>query len=161
MGVLGAAGDRKAERMKRIAKCPVCGTIFIAERRTQKYCSSFCRRYAHRYGLVEHAASVDGANALRTFQCVQCGKVVSVADERDKRTKFCSAHCERLYWKHSQHVKPSTVVRTFHCKNCGILVEVRDAKDKRTAFCSAACRIQWFSLHRKHRQHDAIRRNAL
>ena len=147
--------------MKRIAKCPVCGTVFIAGRRTQKYCSPFCRRYAHRYGLIERVVSADGANALRTFQCVRCGKIISVTDERDKRTKFCSAHCERLYWKHSQHVKPRAVARTFRCRNCGILVKVSDAKDKRTAFCSAACRIQWFSLHRKtHARHDTKRRNT-
>lgn len=147
--------------MKRIAKCPVCGTVFIAGRSTQKYCSSFCRRYAHRYGLIERAATAEGANALRIFQCVRCGKIITVTDGRDKRTKFCSAHCERLYWKHSQYVRPRAVARAFRCRNCGILVKVSDAKDKRTAFCSATCRIRWFSLHRKtHARHDRKRRNT-
>lgn len=36
--------------MKRQAVCAVCGQEFIADRVTQKYCSSYCRRYAHRHG---------------------------------------------------------------------------------------------------------------
>ena len=78
----------------------------------------------------------------------RCGKQVVVTQGADKRRKFCSPHCERLYWKHSKNVESQPVQHSFYCRNCGVLVEIRDAKDRRTAFCSADCRKQWFSLHR-------------
>lgn len=136
------------EITKRTRKCPVCGALFTARRVTQKYCSAFCRRYAHRYGFVDHYGTNCEQQAVRQFCCLRCGAVVVVTDERDRRTKFCSSHCERLYWKHSQKVRSCAVQRSFHCRNCGVLVEVRDPKDKRLKFCSQACREQWFSRHR-------------
>ena len=135
--------------MKRKAKCLVCGAMFTADRITQKYCSAFCRRYAHRYGLIDRGEHPKGADVVREFHCVRCGTLVTIVDGRDKRTKFCSAHCERLYWKHSQHVKPHGVARSFYCRNCGVRVDVSDPKDRRTSFCREACRKQWFSQHRK------------
>ena len=65
-----------------------------------------------------------------------------------RRIKFCSAHCERLYWKHSKKVSSVVIRRAFQCRNCGTLVEITEPKDKRTTFCSQACREKWFSLHR-------------
>ena len=35
--------------MNRLAKCPVCGKEFTADRSTQIYCSAACRRYAYRH----------------------------------------------------------------------------------------------------------------
>lgn len=136
--------------MKRQAICIMCGTVFTADRVTQKYCSSSCRRLAHRRGMNDHAKPSARAKrkALRVFNCVKCGRRVYVTTPSDKRTKFCSAHCERLYWKHSNKVKSLAVQRTFHCRMCGRAVNVTDSKDRRTTFCSAACRTQWFSLHR-------------
>ena len=140
--------------MKQQRICVVCGSPFTADRVTQKYCSSSCRRYAHRNGLNVHETAKSGNDIIRSFYCLKCGKLVVVAEQRDKRTKFCSAHCERLYWKHSKKTKqihPGTVCRTFSCRQCGTVVVVTEAKDKRTSFCSEACRIRWFSQHRKSR----------
>ena len=93
----------------------------------------------------------DGAcgKTVRSFRCLRCGTLVSVTNRADKRVKFCSPRCERLYWKHSEHAACQAVVRTFSCRQCGRTVTVTEAKDRRTAFCSADCRIQWFSAHRK------------
>ena len=134
--------------MKRKAICPVCGKEFEADRITQKYCSNYCRRYAHRHGVNDHGRSSRKKEALRAFHCLKCGKLVRVTEATDRRTKFCSAHCERLYWKHSENTACQAVVRTFSCRQCGRTVTVTEAKDRRTAFCSADCRKQWFSLHR-------------
>ena len=138
--------------MKRTAICPVSGKEFTANRRTQLYCSSHCRRYAYRHRDEISSESVGYVSALRTFCCLRCGTIVHVTQREDKRVKFCSPHCERLYWKHSkkQSVKSLVVPRTFPCRNCGRIVVVREAKDRRIAFCSAECRIQWNSLQRKH-----------
>lgn len=134
--------------MEREATCPVCGKVFTAHRVTEKYCSAVCRRYAYRHRDEAPPAQRKTGTMLRTFRCLRCGKVVVVAHGADKRRKFCSPHCERLYWKHSKNVQSQAVQHTFYCRNCGILVTIRDAKDRRTAFCSADCRKQWFSLHR-------------
>ena len=142
--------------MKRKVVCPVCGKLFTAGRITQKYCSAACRRYAVRHGMIGHDAAGQHESIMRTFHCLRCGVLVTVKSPTDRRIKFCSAHCERLYWKHSKHsnrVKSVAVTRAFHCRQCGALVEVTDAADRRTAFCSAACRIRWTSLHRKRNTH--------
>ncbi|WP_300626350.1 hypothetical protein [uncultured Megasphaera sp.] len=134
--------------MRRKAICPVCGKEFEADRITQKYCSNYCRRYAHRHGVNDHGRSSRKKEALRAFHCLKCGKLVRVTEATDRRTKFCSAHCERLYWKHSEKVKSQTIRHAFHCRNCGTYVEITDPYDRRIAFCSTACRLRWFSLHR-------------
>lgn len=153
--------------MKRKAKCPVCGAMFTAERISQKYCSALCRRYAHRYGLNDHEAAMEDKPVLRVFNCVKCDRLVRITDRSDKRTKFCSSRCERLYWKHSKKARSCAVDRTFYCRNCGAFVEVTGAKDRRTLFCSAECRKQWFSRSRssskekyKEAYYRYIRRNA-
>ena len=131
--------------MNRPAVCPVCGKKFTAIRMTQKYCSTACRLWAYRHRPVNYeVASVNG-ELLRTFRCLHCGKVVSVRSSADKRTKFCSPHCERLYWKHSKTkgVKAQSVSRTFRCRQCGKIVKVTEPKDKRMAFCSSECRERW------------------
>lgn len=138
--------------MKREAVCPVCGAKFIANRSTQKYCSSFCRQYAHRHGYNNHVRPYGKQETLRTFRCIKCGRLVRVTDQGDRRTKFCSSHCERLYWKHPKEVKSVVIQRSFHCRQCGELVDVTEPKDKRTVFCSHACRERWFSLHRKKKE---------
>lgn len=148
--------------MKRQAVCAVCGQEFIADRVTQKYCSSYCRRYAHRHGANNHVRSSRKKEALRTFRCLKCGKLVRVTEPTDRRIKFCSAHCERLYWKHSKKVSSVVIRRAFQCRNCGTLVEITEPKDKRTTFCSQACREKWFSLHRnKNTLHVNVKRNSV
>lgn len=148
--------------MKRQAVCAVCGQEFIADRVTQKYCSSYCRRYAHRHGANNHVRSSRKKEALRTFRCLKCGKLVRVTEPTDRRIKFCSAHCERLYWKHSKKVSSVVIRRSFQCRNCGTFVEITEPKDKRTIFCSQACREKWFSLHRnKNTLHVSVKRNSV
>lgn len=137
--------------MKRPAVCPVCGKEFTASRATQKYCSTTCRLWAYRHWPNVHESIPAQGKILRTFCCLRCGEVVSVRNEEDKRTKFCSPHCERLYWKHSKAkgVKAQSVNRTFHCRYCGRLVKVTEPKDRRMAFCSAECQKQWTYNARK------------
>lgn len=135
--------------MKRPARCLVCGKAFAADRITQKYCSPFCRRYAHRHGMNDHAPARQGTEPLRTFRCVRCGVLVKVTDRNDRRQKFCSARCERLYWKHAPKKLSRPVRRIFTCRHCGTEVRVVDSRDKRTVFCSPECRNRWFSEHRK------------
>ncbi len=143
------------EEMKRNIQCPTCGTMFMAGRISQKYCSAACRRYAHRHGMNDHKEPAPGEKSLRTFRCMRCGVRVKVTSRYDKRKKFCSAHCERLYWKHSPKNSVSlTVRRTFVCRNCSTVVKVSESGDKRSVFCSADCRKQWFSEHRPEKKKD-------
>lgn len=129
-------------------KCAVCGKEFIPTRSTQRYCSSTCRRYAIHHGIndnrVEESTYV---LAIREFTCLRCGKRVRVTDPRDCRTKFCSQHCEKLYWKHPD-VKSVTVHREFTCRECGKVVVVETPKDRRRAFCCDACRKKWFNRNK-------------
>ena len=85
--------------MKRETVCPVCGKRFLADRCTQRYCSALCRKKAHRKETGEDRAGPEGAPVLRSFLCARCGKLVVVTDPSDKRSRFCSGRCERLYWK--------------------------------------------------------------
>lgn len=36
----------------------------------------------------------------RSFECRRCGAPVLVDRRDDHRTVFCSAYCEREYWRH-------------------------------------------------------------
>ena len=135
--------------MNRLAKCPVCGKEFTADRSTQTYCSAACRRYAYRHRDEAPPSQRACGKTVRSFRCLRCGTLVFVRNRADKRVKFCSPRCERLYWKHSETKACQAVPRTFQCKQCGRTVVVAEAKDRRTSFCSADCRIQWFSAHRK------------
>ncbi len=83
--------------------CAQCGKPFTADRRNQRYCSEACRRLAYRRHPRREEDEGDGP-VLRTFLCARCGRVVRVTSPDDHRKKFCSSHCERLFWKHS---KPS------------------------------------------------------
>lgn len=89
--------------MKREAVCPVCGKRFLADRYTQRYCSARCRKNAHHQETGEDRAGPPGGKIIRRFACAHCGKPVTVTDPNDKRSKFCSGRCERLYWKHRRH----------------------------------------------------------
>ena len=91
--------------MKREAVCPVCGKRFLADRCTQRYCAEKCRKKAHRKKTGEDRAGPEGTPVLRSFLCARCGKPVAVTDPKDRRSKFCSGRCERLYWKHRRAEK--------------------------------------------------------
>ena len=106
--------------MNRLAKCPVCGKEFTAHRATERYCSVICRRYAYRHrDEAPPSQRASSGKTLRSFRCIRCGKQVVVTQGADKRRKFCSPHCERLYWKHSKNVESQPVQHAFRCRNCG------------------------------------------
>ncbi len=131
-------------------KCAVCGKEFTPTRRTQRYCSYTCRRYANHHGINDNR--IEGpvyAPTIREFTCLQCGRRVRVTELRDCRTKFCCQHCEKLYWKHPEHVSSVSVHREFTCRECGKVVVVTEPKDRRRSFCSDTCRKRWFNRNRK------------
>ena len=83
--------------------CVICGKEFTPRRSIQKYCSAECRRYANRHGVNDiRAAAPATAPVIREFRCLKCGTIVRVRDHSDGRMKFCSQHCEKLYWKHTE-----------------------------------------------------------
>lgn len=51
--------------------------------------------------------TIDAVMAVRAprfkehdFECRYCGEQVHIADPSDKRTVYCSAQCEKQYWRH-------------------------------------------------------------
>lgn len=128
-----------------IKECVVCGKSFEQKRITQRFCSAKCRRYANRHDeLFKHEEEAEGAPVLWSFSCVKCGKLVRVTSPNDRRTKFCSRRCEKLYWKHSRYVESKPVAREFDCRTCGKHIVVTEPKDHRRFFCSEACSVEWF-----------------
>ncbi len=125
-----------------MARCPVCGKSFHKKMSRQKYCSPACGRYANRHNKVMHE-EVPDAEVIRTFTCRRCGELVKVTDPMDKRLKFCSQHCEKLFWKHPEKAEALVVERTFVCRGCGKIVKVTDAFDRRHTFCSKKCQQQY------------------
>lgn len=94
--------------MERELVCPVCGKVFRSRWGAQRFCSAGCRRYSYRKNGISHEESAGGTESIRTFYCARCGKKVDVTDIRDRRTRFCCSHCERMYWKHSRKDKKKT-----------------------------------------------------
>lgn len=137
--------------------CIVCGKKYEARRVMQKYCSVACRRYANRRDGIVAREWEEGGEELRRFQCVRCGEVVRVTSPRDCRTKFCSRHCERLYWKHSHGVEAKLVCREFDCKECGKHVVIEDPHDSRRLFCSNACGLKWVAKQRSAKLKEAAK----
>ncbi len=123
---------------KEMAVCPVCGKKFQKRMSRQKYCSPSCGRYANKHDRTVHDEK-PGAAVIRSFHCRRCGELVEVTDPLDKRLKFCSQHCEKLFWKHPEKVEAIPVERTFICKGCGKTVNVTSAFDRRHTFCSKKC----------------------
>lgn len=125
-----------------IGVCVVCGKKFTKKNSRQKYCSSECSRYAVRHNRTKHEEN-PGGEVIRTFLCRRCKTEVIVTDPQDKRLKFCSQRCEKLYWKHPEKAKVTFVARTFQCKGCGKIVEITNAFDRRHTFCSKACQMRY------------------
>ena len=88
--------------MKKI--CPVCGATFETRGNYHLYCSIHCRKQHHKQVYYDKArrqpVPEPGEQILRSFYCNKCHKLVLVTSKKDKRTKFCSPRCEKLYWKH-------------------------------------------------------------
>lgn len=41
----------------------------------------------------------DNVDCSREFVCAHCGVHIYVTDVKDKRVKYCSATCEKQYWR--------------------------------------------------------------
>ena len=86
--------------------CPVCHESFEVKSTRRIYCSVRCRKLHHKEVYYDRERPIPiyevGDKVLRTFVCRKCGLLVMVTSKTDKRTKFCSPHCERLYWKHPE-----------------------------------------------------------
>lgn len=135
-----------------MAMCPICGKQFQKKMSRQKYCSPACGRYANRHNKVTHTETPD-AEVIRTFTCRRCGELVKVTDPLDKRLKFCSQHCEKLFWKHPEKAEALVVERTFVCRCCGKTVNVTSAFDRRHTFCSKKCQQKYVvMMNRKERE---------
>lgn len=88
--------------MKKI--CPVCGESFETRGNYHLYCSAHCRKIHHKQVYYDkkrqQPQAKPGEKILRVFLCCKCHKMVTVTNPKDRRTKFCSPRCEKLYWKH-------------------------------------------------------------
>ena len=78
-------------------KCLECGEEFEPLSVVQKYCSMRCgSRYRKKNkGRIKYPSV--------TFTCAyhKCGRtVVTEEGSGDMRTRFCSASCERKFWRH-------------------------------------------------------------
>lgn len=73
--------------------CRICGAKIKGAQSWQlpDFCSKSCKA-KHRvyFGTVDTKG--------RLFNCKQCGKEV-VTGEKDRRSVFCSAECEKKYWR--------------------------------------------------------------
>ena len=83
-------------------KCLFCGDNFTPLSTTQKYCSSACgQKYRRRHNIAEAWPSIE-------FRCSKCGRKVVTEAGKDHRTRFCSAECEKKYWRHPPHERESS-----------------------------------------------------
>lgn len=91
--------------MKKI--CPICYQIFESKRVHHIYCSVHCRKVHHKRVYYDKKRPVpqynNGDTVLLEFKCKRCNKLVCIVNEWDRRKKFCSPRCEKLYWKHSHN----------------------------------------------------------
>ena len=76
-----------------LQRCKCCGWEFEAAR-NQIFCSQECIWYGRK------DANPEGKPA---FTCAKCGRLVVVDEKHDRRTRFCSAECEKRYWRHPPH----------------------------------------------------------
>lgn len=69
----------------------------------QKFCSEKCR--------LEYKKLKKTTNYFEpfTFRCSKCGRVVSIEDPNDKRTRFCCKECEKKYWRHPPYEHPTNI----------------------------------------------------
>ena len=85
-------------------KCEYCGADFAPLSVNQRYCSDKC-------GVAYRKRNPDAARQhfpIVTFNCSQCGHAVVTDGIRDRRTRFCSASCEKKFWRHPHWENPAT-----------------------------------------------------
>jgi len=46
-----------------------------------------------------------GDRIVRSFVCKQCGQIVKVVGQHDRRRSFCSFTCQRRYFRHRYRKK--------------------------------------------------------
>lgn len=126
--------------------CLNCGKPMEMRTVVQLYCSKKCREEYYR----SKDRKVTEANwPSVTFACAKCGTVVTTRPEiRDRRTRFCSAACEKAYFRHPPwEIKRKTLLfvgppkpKIFNCAECGKRVVIPPGdKDRRWRFCSPGC----------------------
>lgn len=86
--------------------CPVCHKTFETRSHYHIYCSVACRKQHHKAVYYDKDRPIPEPDlhkdVLRKFRCAKCKKLVVITTIKDRRRKFCSPHCEKLYWKHSR-----------------------------------------------------------
>ena len=82
LAIVVIAGGKAEVRILARSSCDTMKE-FLADRVTQKYCCSYCRRYAHRHGVNNHVRPPKDAEALRSFRCIKCGRLVRVTEPTD------------------------------------------------------------------------------
>ncbi len=50
----------------------------------------------------------------RDFACKRCGETVFVDSRDDHRTVFCSAYCEREFWRHQSRYERTKDIAQGH-----------------------------------------------
>lgn len=90
-------------------KCWCCGKpitprAFVTH---QLFCSDSCRREYKAKGMTQQFFDPI------EFDCSQCGRRIRVETPDDKRTRFCSASCEKKYWRHPPY-EQETARTNFH-----------------------------------------------
>lgn len=90
-------------------KCYNCGQPIHADPFSthQKFCCVECRNQYRR----EH--KTDTYFRPFYFECSECGQLVEVLNDKDKRTRFCCRECEKKYWKHPPY-EQETSRTNFH-----------------------------------------------
>lgn len=86
--------------------CEGCGKLLPADAAPRKrFCSAECERRSYYEGRRDKDHAKEEAEEgipLREFQCEQCGHWVRVMSKGDKRFRFCSAKCEKAFWKRNK-----------------------------------------------------------
>ena len=77
---------------------------------------------------------------FRSFVCRKCGKRIQVLDAKDRRCRFCSKRCEKLYWKYPEK-NEAVFYRLFYGQYCGEKVVTKDIQDCRRRYCCKTCRL--------------------
>lgn len=81
-------------------KCLYCGEEFTPLSVNQLYCSRSCGNKYRRRNEPPGYPSIQ-------FNCSQCGRTVVTDGVKDQRTRFCSAQCEKRFWRHPPHESES------------------------------------------------------
>lgn len=98
--------------------CEYCGTTLPADAAPRKrFCSAECERRSYYEGRrdKDHAREeAEEGIPLREFSCEQCGHWVRVMSKSDRRFRFCSAKCEKEFWKRNKPKAASGADQPVH-----------------------------------------------